>query len=327
MIFMSAALTTLFSALTMELLCLASGIRSSLFGFSINAVMPVRYMWSALIIGLVCGGAAIVFTKSYKTVNKFLGKALRRIPFILRIVMIFVSVSVIGLLSGELIGTGHHLVDILIEGHGVWYMLIIYLIVRSVFLMIANTQGVTGGLFIPSLAIGAMLGALCSKGMIAIGILPREYGIICVVIGMVSFLAASSRVPISALAFSLEALAGFSNFLPVAIGVAVAFTVIETAGVHSFNDTVVDMKIEEYNRGRELIESDVELVVQKDAFVIGKEIKDVLWPPNCVVIPVIKISSGPTIGEGDLLRVHCRTHHPEFIEARLEELLGNQYEG
>ena len=143
---------------------------------------------------------------------------------------------------------------------------------------------------------------------------------------MVSFLSASSRVPITALAFALEALSGHTNFLPIAIGVAVAFAVIEVVGIHSFNDTVVDMKIEDYNRGRELIETDVELVVQKDAFVIGKEIKDVLWPPNCVVMPVIKASRGPAIGEGDLLRVHCRTHHPEFIEARLEELLGNQYE-
>ena len=59
MIFMVASLTTLFSSITMELLCLASGISPKLFGFSIDVVMPVRYMWSALVVGMVCGIVAI----------------------------------------------------------------------------------------------------------------------------------------------------------------------------------------------------------------------------------------------------------------------------
>ena len=331
MIFMSASLTTLFSALTMHLLCLASGTKESLFGFSLDAVMPVKYMWSALLIGLVCGVLAMVFTEVYKSVNKLSQKLLCRVPFVVRIMLIFVAVALVGLLSAEFVGTGHHIIDELIEGHGIWYMLLIYLLVRSIFLMIANTQGITGGLFIPSLAIGAMIGALCGKGMVAVGILPNEYVAITVVIGMVSFLSASSRVPITALAFALEALAGLTNFLPIAIGVAVAFTVIETVGEHSFNDTVVDMKIADRNRGREVYENEVELIVTRDAFVIGREIRDVLWPPNCTVVSVIKnpyVAShrSSEFGEGDMLRVHFRTTDPEFIAERLEELVGKQDE-
>lgn len=331
MIFMSASLTTLFSALTMHLLCLVSGTKESLFGFTLDAVMPVKYMWSALLIGLVCGVLAMIFTEAYKSVNRICAKLLRKIPFVVRIILIFIAVALIGLLSAELTGTGHHIIDELIDGHGIWYMLLIYLLLRSVFLMIANTQGITGGLFIPSLAIGAMIGALCGKGMCALGVLPREYIAITVVIGMVSFLAASSRVPITALAFALEALAGLTNFLPIAIGVAIAFTVIETFGEHSFNDTVVDMKIAERNRGKEVYENDAELIVGKDAFVIGREIRDVLWPPNCTVVSVIKnpyvASHRPSeFGEGDMLRVHFRTTDPEFVAARLEELVGKQDE-
>lgn len=330
MIFITASLSTLVSTVTMRLLCLHSGVKAELFGYSVDTVMPVTYMWSALVIGIVCGLFAILFTKAYVAVNLVVGRALRRIPFVLRIALIFVSVAFIGLLSGELIGTGHHMIDALVEGKGIWYLLIIYLLSRSIFLMIANTQGITGGLFIPSLAIGAMLGALCGKGMEAIGIFPREYAVIAVIIGTVSFLAASSRVPISALAFSLEALSCLSNFLPVAIGVATAFTVIETADLHSFNDTVVDVKIAERNVGRELFENNVELIVKKDAFVIGREVRDVLWPPDCVVISVMKNPDSPHerggIGEGDLLCVHYRTYHPEFIAERLEELVGDQTE-
>ena len=330
MIFMSASLTTLFASITMELLCMLGGTHARLFTFTVGAVMPVQYMWSALVIGLVCGGAAILFTKAYKAINSILERVLRRIPFVLRIVIIFVSVAAVGLFSAELLGTGHHLIDVLVEGEGLWYMLIIYILVRGIFLMIANTQGVTGGLFIPSLAMGSMLGALCGKGMVALGILPSEYLTVTVIVGMVSFLAASSRVPITALAFSLEALSMHSNFLPVTIGVAVAFAVIELTGIHSFNDTVVDMKIAERNRGREVFENQVELIVKKGAFVVGREVRDVLWPPRCMVVSVIKDPDvrhdDGKIHEGDMLTVHYNTTHPEFIEEKLEELVGDQRE-
>lgn len=330
MIFMSASLATLFSSLTMEALCSLSGVEARLFGFTLDAIMPIRFMWSALLVGLVCGMAAIFFTKSYRKVSLAVGRLTRRIPFAARLAVIFVAVALIGVTAHEMIGTGHHLIDTLIEGHGVWYMLIIYLLVRSVFLMIANTEGVTGGLFIPSLAIGAMIGALVGRALVAVGILPREYCVICVVIGMSSFLAASSRVPITALAFSIEALSGLSNLLPIAIGVSIAFAVIETAGVHSFNDAVIDTKIIERNRGREILETSVELIVQKGAFVIGREVRDILWPPNCLIVSVIKnpdsTDRSSLLGEDDMICVHYRTAYPEETAVLLEDLVGSQRE-
>ena len=327
MIFMVASVTTVISSLTMELLCLIYGTSPRLFDFSIDSVMPLQYMWSALIVGIICGIVAIFFTKTYKRISDLLNKYAGRIPYAVRIVVIFVAVALIGIISSSFLGTGHHLIDELVEGHGVWYLVLIYLLVRTVLLMVANTQGVTGGLFIPSLAIGAMIGMLCGNGFAALGLFPREYCIVTVVIGMVSFLAASSRVPITALAFALEALSGLSNFLPIAIGVAIAFAVIETFGIHSFNDTVVDLKIEERNQGREVLETEFELIVQKDSFVIGYEVRDILWPPNCIVVSVIKDPQAPQhtgLGEGDMLCVHYRTAFPEYTADRLEELVGDQ---
>ena len=114
------------------------------------------------------------------------------------------------------------------------------------------------------------------------------------------------------------------------VGVAVSFAVIEIAGVHSFNDTVIEMKVAEQHRGKQIYENEVELVVKKDAFVIGREMRDILWPPNCLIVTVIK---NPEITkyqsefhEGDMLRVHYRTTDPEETATRLEELVGDQRE-
>ena len=328
MIFMSASLTVVASTAVMELLCRITGVSRGLFSFSIDVIMGVEHMWSAFVIGIVCGVVAIFFTKAYRIIGDKLGKLISRIPFIVRIVTIFVLVALVGVALADSLGTGHHLIDELIEGEGIWYFLILLFLVRALLLMLSTTQGVTGGLFIPTLAFGAMIGALCGRGMIAMGILPEEYYVIAVIVGIASFLSAASRVPLTALAFSLEALAGLTNFLPVVIGVAVSFAVIEITGVESFSEAVVETKIANRNRGREVFEAEVELVVQREAFVIGHEVRDILWPPNCIIVSVIKNPDSTEhhagLSEGDLLCVHYRTSYPEQTERQLEDLVGKQ---
>jgi H+/Cl- antiporter ClcA len=159
-------------------------------------------------------------------------------------------------------------VDSLIEGHGVWYFIIICFLVRAVLLMFANNTGVTGGLFVPTLAFGALIGALCGKAMLALGIIEVRFYSLLIVIGMVSFLAASSRTPITALVFAVEALCGLSNILPVGIGVTIAFLVIETAGVECFNDTVIETKVDKQNAGKTAQIFDMRLTVSADTFVV-----------------------------------------------------------
>jgi hypothetical protein len=224
---------------------------------------------------------------------------------------------------------GEYWVDLLLEGKGVFYLLILFLLVRIILIMISNIEGVTGGLFIPCLTIGATLGFLCGKAMIAVGALPEEYLIVTVVIGMSSYIAASSRIPLTALAFSIEVLSGINNLLPIALGVAVSYAVIEAVGIHDFIDAVIEKKIDAFNKGREMLEMDVELIVKEGSFVVGREVRDILWPPSCVIVsilhdPVVQGNTG--ISVGDLIRVHYRTTHPHYIARKLEELVGEQTE-
>lgn len=329
MIFMSASMTVAVCAATMEVLCGFAGISPKLFHFEIKAVMELKYVWISLLIGLVCGLFAIVFTKVYGKLRKLLNKRFDRVWFAWRIVIIFVAVALVGVISYDMIGSGHHNIDLLLEGEGVFYLLILFLLVRIILIMVSNIEGVTGGLFIPCLAIGATLGFLCGKAMIALGVLPEEYLVIAVVIGMCSYLAASSRIPLTAMVFSVEVLSGIHNLLPIAIGVAVSYAVIEVVGIHDFIDAVIEKKIDAFNKGREMIEMDVELIVKENSFVVGREVRDILWPPSCVIVsilhdPVVQGNTG--ISVGDLIRVHYRTTHPHYIARKLEDLVGEQTE-
>ena len=84
--------------------------------------------------------------------------------------------------------------------------------------------------FISCAGAGIVLGALCGNALVSLNLLSETYYPIMVVTGMVSFLSASSRTPITAVTFAIEALCGLTNILPIAIGVTFAFLVIETSG-------------------------------------------------------------------------------------------------
>ena len=327
-IFMAVSTATLASAATMELLCDLTGKTNGLFALSAQPVLPIKFIWIALIVGAVCGIVAIGFTRLYKTVDRFANKAMERVPFLVKMIGVFLISSSLGLLGAEFIGSGHELIDEIFSGEAsIWYFLLIYLLVRGFMLILANNIGVTGGTFVPTLAFGALVGALCAKAAIALGLIGAEYYALFISIGMASFLAAASRTPLTAIAFAIEALAGMSNILPIAAATAFAYLIIETVGIHSFTDTVIDHKIKMRTRGKTSQTIDLHMTVQRGAFVVGKEIRDILWPPSCVVLSVKKADTeGTGIFAGDILHLRCLTYDKAETMILLESLVGVQTE-
>ncbi len=328
MLFMISAMAVAFCTATTELLCSLFSLSPDLFHFEIAEALPLKYIWVSIAVGILCAGASYILTIAYRFKINHLDFLSKKIPFSFDIILIFVLTAVIGLFSKNSIGTGHSLIDELIEGGGVWFLLPIYFVIRAIMMIIANTRGVTGGLFVPNLTFGAIIGALCAKACVALEILPKEYYTAVVVIGMVSFLGASSRTPITAITFAIEALSGFANILPIIVGVTIAFITIEATGITAFTDTVIEGKAEQYNHGLTPKAYDMYLTVKNDAFAIGKEVKDILWPPSTVIVSVnnahSKVRIGYGMAEGDVLHIHIKTAHIEESKKELEALLGKQ---
>ncbi|MBE6711253.1 MAG: hypothetical protein E7579_09060 [Ruminococcaceae bacterium] len=330
MIFLAASIAVLAASAVMQALCPLAGMDYALFTFADMDALPLCYLWAAVIVGLAVGFSAAAFTRAYCILRNVIRHTLQPVPFTVKVVSIFAVVSLIGFFSADCIGSGHGLVDEMIEGHGVWYSLILFLLIRAFLLLIATNTDVTGGLFVPMLAFGAILGALCGKAMTAIGILPEEHYALMVVIGIASFLSAASRTPLMALAFSIEILNGLPNLLPIGIGISIAFLVIETIGITAFTETVVESKTEAANAGRPVQTVHRTLEVMPGSFAVGKEIRDILWPPRFTIVSVHKnpagsaFFSGTVLVEGDMLYVHYRTCTPDETLKTLEAVVGPQ---
>ena len=330
-IFMVASTATLAATLTVSILCNAFSflnISPKLFELDAAVALPLKYIWIAIIIGLTVGGISTAFTKIYKSFNTLINKKLSKIPAYVKVLIIFITVATIGFFLSGALGSGHHIIDeIFSENAPVWYMLIALLIIRALLLLVSTNTGITGGTLIPLLTFGAILGALISNAAVAINILPEQYSGAIALIAMSSFLAASSRTPLTAIILTVEIFSGFNNILMIAVGVAFAYFTIESSKIISFTDLMAEQKIHETHFGKDLITVDATFEVQENAFVIGKEIRDILWPPHCAVISVKKYVVGSSIlHSGDILQIRYQTYDPQETYEIMEAMLGKQDE-
>ena len=327
-IFIVAAVSVLSASFTQECLSRIFGFDIAFFHFEIKEVLPLKNIWAAVIIGAFCGIVAIIFTKFYRHFWKIRHEKLKTIPFSAAVISVFCVPAILGFINEDFIGSGHSLIEKIFEMETVWYVLIAALLIRALMMIFANNEGITGGLFVPTLVFGAIIANLISSVIIKIGLVDVKFYPLLIAIGMSSYLAASSRTPITAITFAAEALCGVGNILSVGVGVLMAYIIIELSETPAYTDTVIEAKIYSAHKGIKPTIVNKNMVVQKGSFAVGKEIRDILWPNRCIVFFVKK--NDPTmfnnftiLHEGDELNVNYKTYYPEETEKRLLQLLGD----
>ncbi len=301
---------------------------TSLFHLPDLSPLASKQLYAPLLVGLVCGVCSILFTRFYHYVDTWMRAIRARCSIKIVFPVLFACVSVVGFFLADALGTGHALSDHLFESHVVWYLLIFIFLIRMVFMMTANTAGVTGGIFLPTISFGAIIGALCADGLIALGWIGPEHDLLMVVLGITAFLGATSRIPVTACVFAVEALGGIHNVLPVIIATTVALLTVEASGLEDFTDTIIESKVHAINKDIKPTVVEVSLTVNQDSFAVGKELRDILWPNACTVISFERAPGSnygkSGIAEGDVITVHYKTYHPADTADELQILVGDQ---
>lgn len=313
--------------LTVEALALFGIGTIELFELQNIPTLDLHLVFAPLIIGLICGISSILFTRTYHLIDGIMRKTLKKCSTKILFPAIFAAISAVGFLISETLGSGHSLVESLLEAKGAWYMLILVFLIRAVGMMSANTASATGGVFLPTISFGAIIGSLCAQAMISIGLIGEEHYTLMVVLGITAFLAATSRIPLTACVFAVEALSGGGNILALILATTVSLMAVEVSGLEDFTDTLIESKMHSISKGKKPIAVSVPLTVAKDSFVIGKEIRDILWPNSCVVISFERASGNhesAAISESDVITVRYLTHTPSVSADEFKALVGEQ---
>lgn len=281
MILLSAASAVLFGNITSNVLSKLWGGGGLLFQMGQIDAIPLGNSWMLLLIGIACGLTAVLFNFGIIKLKTVFDK--KKFPLLARLGCAFALTCITGLLLVDALGGGHGLILKIAKIDFSWQMLLLLLIVKMILITVCTDSGATGGIFIPMLAVGALVGGLCGHIFMAWGLEERFYKTV-VVIAMTSFFGASVRAPITAMVLIVEITGYLSGFLWTGIAIFTAFMVAELCSSKPLYDNLLELTLHAENKGKvkEIIAFSVE--IEPKAFAVDKCVRDILWPANCLVL-------------------------------------------
>ncbi len=333
MILIVGAIAVLTAQIVAEVFCPLLGLSVSLFPSMDITALAVKDVWLPLLVGVIIGLFAVLFLKYYHVISKFLNVKLKRIPHFVKIFLVYTLTLIFGLVSFSFISTGHEIFSLLLEKNVAIYGLLILLFVRMTLTLFANTTKLTGGVFVPIIAMGAIMSAVISKSVQAIFGLDDVYYTAILMLGISACISAMMKMPLTAIVFSLEAFNCVDNVLFVIIAVGVSFIITEVFGAKGINDSILNnlVKAQEETHERKII--DTHIMIKKGCFAEYRHAKDIIWPANFFLLSIIPSKSryaqvdgqgAKTFHEGDILHIRYATFDEEHTKAELTAIVGEQ---
>ena len=184
---------------------------------------PVDLIWFVVLAALAGCLGAVLPTVFYWTRDAFHNL---RIPNQFKPALGGLGMGLVGLMAPPLLGGGYGYIQFALQGSGgmaVWLLLVLS-VGKIIALSLTVASGGSGGVFAPSLYVGALLGAAFAAVLHASGISGIN-GTALAVVGMASLFAGAARVPIASLVMVAEMTGGYDLIMPTMLAVAVSYLV------------------------------------------------------------------------------------------------------
>lgn len=276
----------------------------------------------ALVCGIVCGGLGIAFDRAIGALGKLFGKIKSTT---LRLLPAFAATAVCGLCLHYCIGSGEATLEHITENSALWLIFTV-LAVRFILTTLASGSGVTGGLFLPMIALGGLTGMLAARVSALCGI-PTEYAPNIITLCICAFFAASVRAPITAVALSIELTASFANLLPCVAAIAVAAVLADL----SKTEPLYEKMLEDLQAATPLPAGNKNIVLSgvlsDDSPIAFKRVRNILWPYNSLVTDLVRdgeelVPDGETVLKpNDRITIHAERVDPVFFRDQIGEYI------
>lgn len=293
------------------------------FDFSNAVAIPLNHFWIVLLLGVLLGLFGVVYNKSIEWAQRLYDKIPKQffrtlIPFALAGIMLFFCPAVMG--------GGNRLVMTVAGGIPLGTLAVLFLL-KFCFSALSFGSGVPGGIFLPMLVMGAMVGGLFHGVASACGI---ELNLLALVIlGMAAAFSAIVRAPVTGILLITEMTGDFSHLLFLAMASLAAYVVADMLKSRPVYDQLLRRMLWKQGKlhGRETGEKVlIETTVCLGSPICGKRVEEVNLPNRCLIISVTRgdaeiVPRGDTtLHEGDLLVILC----DEFDSAAVTYAMNKQ---
>jgi len=133
----------------------------------------------------------------------------------------------LSIVTPDVWGNGYSVVNSVLQGNWVWQMLLLVLLLKIVAVAASTGSGAVGGIFTPTLFVGAVAGALCATGLAAVwpGAPPASA---TAVVGMGAFLAACTHAPLMSVLMVFEMTENYATIVPSMLACVLGYSIART---------------------------------------------------------------------------------------------------
>ncbi len=199
-------------------------------------------------LGLLCGAAAPQFLRLLDG-----SKALFRklpLPLPARLALGGLVVGVLSVWTPEVWGNGYSVVNSVLHSPWTWTALVFVLVFKLVATAATAGSGAVGGVFTPTLFVGAVVGSLFGQGMQALWPHGTSAPFAYAMVGMGAFLAGATQAPLMAILMIFEMTLSYQVVLPLMLSCVVAYFVARAIGKTSMYEITLRRNQEELERTR-----------------------------------------------------------------------------
>lgn len=289
-------------------------------------VLPFHYYGYLILLGIIIGFVGIAFNKLLvKTLNLF--DRQRKVPKLLQAAVPLLLGGVAGTVLPEILGGGNSLIGSIVAGHYGLEMLLILVVAKFAFTMISYGSGVPGGIFLPMLVIGALAGGAFSDVAVRFMGIDAYYTSNFVILAMAALFTAIVKAPITGSILITEMTGSFGHLISLITISMTAYVVSELANSAPVYEELLDRilvktkALVHLDRSRTI----VDLVVCIGSKLDGKRVKNIDWPPQCLLISIKRgdkeiVPQGDTqILAGDFLYLLTSTAHAPQVRELAKE--------
>jgi len=174
-------------------------------------------------LGVIAGAAAPQFLRALELAKQ--GFARLGLPLPLRLGLGGLIVGLVSARVPEVWGNGYSVVNALLHDPSLWYVVLMLLAAKVVATAATTGSGAIGGVFTPTLFVGASLGLLFGQGVHALWPGATSMPFAYAIVGMGAFLAGATHAPLMAILMIFEMTLSYQAVLPLMLACVAAYFV------------------------------------------------------------------------------------------------------
>lgn len=256
--------------------------------------MTLDQYWIYLVMGIFLGFSGFLYEKAVLNVGRVYDLIGQKIHLDRAYypILAFILIIPVGIFLPQILGGGNQLVLSLTEQNFSFQVLLAYFLIRFIWSMISYGSGLPGGIFLPILALGSLLGALVGVICVNLGLVSQEQFPIFVILGMSGYFGAISKAPLTAMILVTEMVGDIRNLMPLGLVTLVSYIIMDLLkGTPVYEAMLEKMLPEEVSS-----EGEVTLIeIPVSDKIAGKQVHELNLPHNVLITTQVHNGKSQTV--------------------------------